>query len=469
MKILILNLPGPVFKAGTRWPSKISYRKDQIRYYPYPWFMGYATSLLKKNGLDVIFKDAIAMEWGNQETFSYIKKLSPRYLVCETTAISLDQDISFLNKLDKRIIKINVGQFATANSWECIKAGFDYSVVGEYEFSLLGFFKSQGEMLPVNFVSKNKKKWHYYPLIENLDSLPYPERDDTPVEYFNEPSCYGRNIVMVSSRGCRFNCSYCTVNSFYGKRGIRTRSAENVVDEMEYLKNKYAFDEIYFDDDNITAKLGHLESICKEIIKRKLKISWVCMGDALIPLETVDSLAKASCSMYKFGVEHFDEEVLKAIPKPLSFEKVSELVKRCKKNGMRTHLAFMVGLPKSSYKKDLEMVKKVISINPTAVQFAIAMPYPGTRFYQESKKNKWLIKDGVDVYASGKSVVSYPNYSSKKITEMFRLAWKLWRRHIIFSQPKSSWFYFSGNIKREGLIKTLQRSLAYCLNIVKRS
>jgi len=461
-KILLLNLPGPVFKAGTRWPSKIKFRKAQIRYYPYPWFMGYATALLKKEGFTTKLIDAIAMEWSVEKTKKYIEAWRPTHIVCEPTAVSLKEDIDFLNQLPRKITKIAVGQFATSVPLKCIQGGFDWAVIGEYEFSLLEFFQGKEKSIPKNFVSANKAVGQMPDLMTNLDLFPWPERNDTPIQYYNEPSCYGRNVVMISSRGCRLNCSYCTINNFYGQKVIRTRSAENVVDEMEYLKNNYRFDEIYFDDDNITAKAGHLELICDEIIRRKLKVSWVCMGDGLIPLASIDKLARAGCTMYKFGVEHFDPEVLKAIPKPLNFQKVYDIVTRCKRNKIKTHLTFMVGLPHSTFKKDINMVKQVIQINPTAVQFAIATPYPGTRFYEEAKKDHWLLKNNLSIYdASGSAAISYPDYSHSEINQMYCLAWQIWRRHVIFSQPLTSLFFLMGNLKREGLIKTITIAYSY--------
>ncbi len=465
-RILILNLPGPVFKSGTRWPSKIKFRKDQIRYYPYPWFMGYAVSLLKKSGLEAKLIDSIAMEWDAEKTNSYISEFKPDYLVCEPTAVSFDSDISFLKSINNRIIKIAVGQFATSEPLKNIEAGFDYVVAGEYEFTLLRLIGDG--LIDINVLSREKRQYQMPELLADLDLLPYPERDDTPVKYYNEPSCFGRNIVMVSSRGCRMRCSYCTINNFYGSYGIRARKPSAVVDEMAYLKEKYDFDEIYFDDDNITAKPGHLEAICDEIITRGLKIRWVAMGDALIPVESIDKLAKAGCSMYKFGVEHFDPEVLTAIPKPIKYERVYEIVKRCSKLGIKTHLTFMLGLPYSNFIKDRKMINQVIKINPTAAQFAIATPFPGTYFYKQAKESGWLLKDNIGIYdASGKSAVSYPDYHACKIEENYSYAWRVWRNHIIFSQPKSALFFIAGMARREGLSKTLITAFNYLLNALK--
>jgi radical SAM superfamily enzyme YgiQ (UPF0313 family) len=114
------------------------------------------------------------------------------------------------------------------------------------------------------------------------------------------------------------------------------------------------------------------------------------------------------------------------------------------------------------------MIDKVIKINPTAAQFAIATPFPGTSFYRQAKDKGWLLKDDIGIYdASGRSAISYPDYSASEIEENFSLAWKVWRNHIIFSQPKSAYFFISGMIKREGLLKTLVTSLNYLVNALK--
>lgn len=461
MNILILNLPGPVLKAGSRWynKDKAKTRKNILRYYPYPWFMGYATALLKKHGFEVTFKDAIALEWNENQARNYINSLKPEYIICEPTWVSLDDDVKFLNSLDLNAVRIAVGNCATNFPYLCIEKGFDYAVVGEYEFSLLEFFKNEGKQLPVNFVSRQKKQYAYYPLVENLDLFPFPERDDTPIEYYNEPSCYGRNVVMVSSRGCRLKCNFCNVECIYGRHIYRTRSPQNVVDEMEYLKENYCFDEIYFDDDNMVSRKEHPIGICKEIVRRNLKIKWLCMGDGLVDDEVLEWLAKAGCVSYKFGLEHLDEDVLRLIPKPLKAEHMKHIIKKTKELGMRAYVNVMIGLPGSTYKKDLEMVKRVLDMEPDVLQFSIATPYPGTQFYKQAKEQGWLVSDVFD--ATGEAAVSYPNYSREEITEMFNLAWKMWYKHVILKQPKSLFFYFKSELKREGWLSTIVKSIYY--------
>lgn len=469
-KILILNLPNLVLKAGSRWYNTVKKGRATLRYFPYPWFMGYATSLLKRNGFDVVFKDTVAMEWSFGRTFEYIRKLQPKYIVCEPTWVSVQDDKKLLDALDKKIIKIAVGNYTTNYPFDCLKdTGVDYVAVGEYEFSLLEFFKSEGKTLPKNFISKEKTIFEM-PDLADLDLFPFPERDDTPIEYYNEPSCYGKNIVMVSSRGCRLKCDFCNVECIYGKHVYRTRSPQSVVDEMEYLKKNYKFDEIYFDDDNMVSRKDHIDGICREIIKRRLKIKWLCMGDGLIDDETLELLAKAGCKTYKYGLEHLDEEVLRAIPKPLKSKRLLKIIERCKQLGMKSYVNLIVGLPKSSWEKDSQMIKDVIKARPDLVQIATAIPYPGTTFYKKAKENNWLVTEDPSYYdATGKSPVSYPDYPAEKIEEMYHLGWKMWYKHVLLHQPRTLWFFVSSEIKRNGLFQTVKKIILYFSEMIKKN
>lgn len=469
-KILILNLPGLVLKSGSRWYNVTKKESASLKYYPYPWFMGYLTSLLKKNGYQAKLKDAVAMEWTEEETKAFIKKYKPTHIVCEPTWVSKDSDKKLLQSLDESITKIAVGNYATNYPLEALEVGVDYVAVGEYEFSVLEFMNSKGTKIPSNFVSKQKRKFEFPALIEDLDLFPFPEREDTPFEYFNEPSCYGKNLVMTTSRGCRFRCDFCNVESLYGCHAYRVRSPKNVVDEIEYLQSKYKFDEIYFDDDNMVARKDHVDDICKEIIKRGVKVKFCCMGDGRVDDETLSLLAKAGCTTYKFGFEHLDKEVLKAIPKSLDPDRSLEILRKCRKLGIKSYANLILGLPKSTWEKDYDMLQRVFAARPNLIQIAIATPYPGTPFYKKSKENGWLVTDDIREFdVTGQSAVSYKDYPADKITEMFHLAWRMWYRHVMFKQPKTLYFFFASEVKRNGLLNTIKKSFSYITKAFRKA
>lgn len=462
-KILILNLPGLTLKAGSRWYNKTKKEEASLKYYPYPWFMGYTTALLKKHGYNTKFVDAVAMEWSFEETLEFIEESEPTHIVCEPTWVSVKEDKKLFESIDKKIKIIAVGNYATNYPEECLKkTGVHYVAVGEYEFSVLDFFEKN--KLPENFISKDKKKYKSAKLVKDLDKFPFPERDDVPIEYYNEPSCYGRNLVMVSSRGCRFQCSFCNVECVYGEHVYRTRSAKNVVEEIKHLKKNYKFDEIYFDDDNMVASKEHIDGICKEIIKQKVKVNWLCMGDGRVDDETLELLAKAGCKTYKFGLEHLSKDVLDTIPKSLNPERSLEIIKKTKELGMKSYANLIVGLPGSTAKKDKEMLDRVFEAKPDLIQIGIATPYPGTKFYKKAKKEGWLISDDPRVFdVTSQSAVNYPNYSSKEITKIYNQGWKKWYKHVMFNQPKTLWFFMTSEAKRNGIAPTIKKSFYYLL------
>lgn len=468
-KILVLNLPGLVVKSGSRWYNTTKKEGASLTYYPYPWFMGYLTALLKKNGFQAKLIDAVAMEWSAERTKRYVEKYNPDYIVCEPTWNSVGGDRKFLESLGKEIKKIAVGNYATNFPNECLeRSGVDFSAIGEYEVSILEFFKSDGKLLPKNFVSRDKKEFQI-PELADVNLFPYPERNDTPLRFYNEPSCYGKNIVIVSSRGCRFNCSFCNVECVYGRHVYRTRDPKKVVDEMEYLKEKYDPDELYFDDDNMVAKKEHVDGICREIIRRKLNMKWLCMGDGRVDDETLMLLSEAGCACYKFGLEHFDEAVLAAIPKPLTKKRSLEIIEICRRLKMRSYVNLIIGLPESSYEKDVKMLEEVFLAKPDLIQISIAIPYPGTRFFGIAKERGWLISEDPSFFdATGKSPVSYPDYPAEKIQEVFALGWKMWYRQVLFHQPKTLYFFISSEIRRNGLFNTGGKIIFYLIKLLRR-
>ena len=111
---------------------------------------------------------------------------------------------------------------------------------------------------------------------------------------------------------------------------------------------------------------------------------------------------------------------------------------------------------------DKFMLQDVIKVDPDLIQIAIATAYPGTVFYREAKENRWLVSEDPKCFdATGKSAVSYPDYPADKIEEMFHLGWKLWYRHVLLEKPKTLWFFFTSEVRRDGLVSTIKKSAAY--------
>jgi ferredoxin len=308
--------------------------------------------------------------------------------------------------------------------------------------------------LPAYVASARQSASQSAPLVD-IALLPYPARDAMPMHLYNEPVARGKNVVLVSSRGCKLRCNYCTIPTFMPRPNYRIRPADAVVEEMVYCANKYQCDELYFDDDNMSCDPDHMRTVCEAILSRGLRLRWGCMGDAYIRTDLLPLMARAGCRLFKFGVEHFDRQVSRRIPKIVTWERAHGVVKACRENRIRSHATFMVGLPGSSAVSDRAMIEKALALRPTTIQFSVAMPIPGTSFYATAKEKGWLATEDWSKFdGAGRSVVSYPHYHWCEITAMHAEAWQRWQKHFLVYQPATVMHHLSGSIRRSGIART---------------
>jgi anaerobic magnesium-protoporphyrin IX monomethyl ester cyclase len=228
--------------------------------------------------------------------------------------------------------------------------------------------------------------------IQNLDALPFPDRDLLPTEkYYNVLG--DSKVVMtslVTSRGCPFKCTFCTPKD--GKV-CRMRSPENVVDEIEecYKKGITDFDIV---DDTFTLNKKRALAICDLILERGLKITMDLRARVdTVNQELLDRMAEAGCNRVRFGVESGDPGVLRNIMKGITLEQVREAYRMAKKTGMVTFSYFMLGMPGETeveIRKSLDLAKEIA---PDFAQFLIFTPFPATPVYEEGMRQGILKGD----------------------------------------------------------------------------
>jgi radical SAM superfamily enzyme YgiQ (UPF0313 family) len=160
----------------------------------------------------------------------------------------------------------------------------------------------------------------------------------------------------------------------------------------------------------------------------------------------------AGCRAYKFGVETGDPEVMRRIPKALDLAAVRRTVQDCRDLGIQAHATFLLGLPGENRERALRTIDFALSLDTHTLQFAIATPYPGTRFYERAREKGWLTKESWhDFDPAGEAVVSYPDYPSDEIVAMHELAWKRWQAHMLRHRPATVLHHFRNALRREGL------------------
>src|SRR3989339_332956 len=204
--------------------------------------------------------------------------------------------------------------------------------------------------------------------IEDLDSLPFPDRDLFPLKEIFKKAPYWPcttpypQVSMLSIRGCPFNCVYCqpTLRKIFGNV-VKRRSPERTVDEMEFLWRKYQPASIFMADDLFTSNKEWALAVCREIRRRGLhkKLVWECESRVnTIDGQIARELKKSGCYMIWYGIESYCQKTLNTLRKGTTVEKNINGVKLCQKYGLMSLEQVMVGNPNESV-EDLYQTLKI--------------------------------------------------------------------------------------------------------------
>lgn len=467
MKVLIANPPAYLYnpyrhfiQAGSRWSHSFFVEKPKevsTHYLPYPFYIGYASALLKSE-LEVDTKaiDACALDFDHHDFTKYVESYNPDILIVEVPTVSFPLVMRVLKSIKELDIECKIavaGPHITALTSECMEEYpfIDYALLGEYELTLKELVSHLSKGLDIKYVKGlayrregkvfiNERR----ELLTNLDSLPFPDREDLDITHYHDFEIAGSpSIQMWSSRGCPFNCSFCLERQvIYARSSYRKRSSSKIVDEMEFVKEKYRAKQVYFDDETMTIDKEHIKAIVKEILNRKLDIPWACMADITIDKETLELMAKSGLVGIKFGVETVSEDTLRKIGKNfVKAERALEVVKWCKEFGIWTHATYMIGLPyerKEDILLTLEFAKK---LDTDSIQVSIATPFPGTPFFKLVDEMGWLVtKDWTMYDGANYAVVSYPHLTADEIEKLCSFFYREWKKFKIRSRIRNAIF-----------------------------
>ena len=223
------------------------------------------------------------------------------------------------------------------------------------------------------------------PLIDDLDELPFPAWDLFPMDvYLQNPVVgVGKDIDIITSRGCSFDCRYCY--KIFGRR-YRGRSAEHVVGEMEALKTNYDVDFISFQDDCFVIDKKRVYQIC-DLIDRSKNLSgirWSCNGRVTVcDLELVTRMRASGCISVAYGIESGSEKILRNMNKQVTLKQAAQAIECSRAAGVRTPLAFMMGYPGETRATVMETVNFCKQLNIPLTAMTFTCPYPGTALYQQ--------------------------------------------------------------------------------------
>lgn len=405
-----------------------------------PMGLACLAAVLKKRDAEILIIDANAERLTVKETTDKAIRTKPDVVGVTITTPLVDsaQQIASQIKLNDPHLPIIVGgPHPTIMPEEVLRHGnIDIVVRGEGETTideLYTYFTNpnQASLSSIEGISyiNNGKICHNPPraLISDLDSLPFPAWELLPIDkYKSDVRKTNRSLPIMTSRGCPFGCIFCYKGVFGTK--YRCRSAENVVNELEYLINNFEIKEFAILDDNFTLDQKRATKICELIIERHLAIPW-CTPNGIraspASIELFSKMKQAGCYRIYIGAESGNQKVLDYINKKLTLEEIREAFELAKKVGLETVALFMIGnLPETEDTMN-ETIKFALELDPDLAQFTIATPYPGTEMCKLiEKEGEFLINEPENLASCGGAVFRYKNLTPELVNRKYREAYK---------------------------------------------
>ena len=221
------------------------------------------------------------------------------------------------------------------------------------------------------------------PFIEDLDSLPYPARELTPVKkYYSIIARHNPITTLFTSRGCPYRCLFCD-RPVMGKR-FRCLSASAVAGEIESCV-KMGIREFFFYDDTFNVNRNRVFEICGEIKRRRLNITFDIRARVdRMDDEMLKELSSTGCDRIHYGVESGNPETLETLRKDLDLDQVREIFKATRRHRMKTLAYFMIGNPGETREMALKTIRFAKELDPDYVHFSVLTPFPATELYYKA-------------------------------------------------------------------------------------
>jgi len=302
-------------------------------------------------------------------------------------------------------------------------------------------------------------------LIRDLDTLNFPPRELLAGQY-NWLAPNKGNIpiaVLFTKRGCPFMCSFCSQHSMYGRK-IRSRSVENVLEELDHIINRMGIDHILILDDTLVVDRKWMLHLCREIRERKLVFTWEGMARAShVDKELIQAMADVGLVRLSFGIESGDDEVLKRIHKGVTTTQIRQAYKWAKEAGIETRGSAIIGHPGETQKTAWRTVRFLWSLHHLdQVYLNIMVPYPGTEVFELASRSeagyRLLSLDYNDYIRYEKSVLEVNDLDSDALRKIQKIAL------LGFYLHPRRFFY---NLFRSGFRNGFRAALAFAGSLLK--
>jgi anaerobic magnesium-protoporphyrin IX monomethyl ester cyclase len=418
----------------------------------------YAASYLRQHGYEVALFDAM-LAVSEDEWEKALDEHNPQY------AIIYEDNFNYLSKMcllrmreaafkmidlakSRGCIVILCGADATDHYAEYLAYAADYCLLGEGEETLIELLNqlSAGAVSEskggreaqvgqiIGLASHNTLLPSRRPDITNLDKLPFPAWDLVDIQkykniWLKRHGYFSMN--MVTTRGCPYHCNWCA-KPIWGQR-YNSRSPENVVAEMKWIKENFAPDHIWFADDILGLKPDWIEKFAFLLREIDAAIPFKCLQRAdLVTEKTAAALAKAGCKTVWIGAESGSQKILDAMEKGDKVEDIYNAARLLHQYGIEVGFFLQFGYPGEAWDDVRKTLKMVRECAPDDIGISVSYPLPGTKFFERVKmelgdKQNWVDSDDLAMLYRGPFPTEFYRVLHGRVHYEFR-TWKALRR-----------------------------------------
>ena len=455
MKTLLLNPPSfENFDGGasSRWPAT-----REIRSFWYPVWLTYPAGMIPNSKV----VDAPPHDITVEQTIQMSRDFDFVVLFTSTPGFASDVRLAQMMKDATPSLKIAfVGPHVTARPEQSLRAStaIDFIARKEFDFSVTEFAAGKPLSAIAGISYRSNGNVIHNPdrePISDLDALPFAVdiyKRDLDITRYNVPFLLHPFLSFYTERGCPALCTFCLWPQTLSGHPWRTRSSDNVAEEVRRALDYYPnLKEIFFDDDTFNIRKARVIELCAKL--KPLHFIWSCTSRVTVDYETLKAMKEAGCRLMIVGYESGDPQILKNIKKGATVEQAITFTKNCKKLGLVIHGDFIMGLPgetPETIRRTIEFAKK---LDVETIQVSIAHPYPGTEFYNFVEKNGYLTTEDM-TDASGHQLpnISYPGLSHVDILEAVeqfygeyyfrpRIVWRVIRKALFHSEERKRLYH----------------------------
>lgn len=420
MKTLFVNPPSyDDFDggAGSRYQAT-----REVWSFWYPTWLCYPAGLIPGSRL----LDAPPERINQAQTVQIAREYDLIVLHTSTPSFKLDaRTAEMIKQVNPNCVIGFVGGHVTAQPAEALLSGsaIDFVARKEFDHSVKEIWEGRNweDVRGISF-RKNGTVTHTAdrPQLTNeeLDALPFVtpiyDRDLDYLKY-NSPYCQYPYVSLYTGRGCPARCTFCLWPQVTTGHSYRTRTPENVLEEVRTMPRLFPrMKELFFDDDTFTADPARARRIAQ--LLAPLGLCWSTNARANVDRETLKALKDGGLRLFVVGYESGNDQILKNIRKGVSTERARRFTRDCHDLGILIHGTFIVGLPGETRQTIEETIRFAREMNPETLQVSLASPYPGTDFYEYVQDNGFLVESVYNDEAGyQKCTVSYPGLSAEEI------------------------------------------------------